>query len=1390
VFRLYVQKCKLCLFNFVKDVPLPYPINTSNTTGGRWVTGNSTYTNLKYRKQENSSLAEPVYFRKSGEKNVMSNEGFFNAYGGFEAISADLDPYTELLAAKRAFTTASGVRKSIPSSNLNPKRQARNETITYYTAEEAAKIGVFDKIRNYTKNNFDLNINGTYDVGSVLKHYDSDFTVMTARKPHHVSQMDVYSSDGRMYVYADPLYNYLKEEVTFAVNQGSITTNNIGYSNGKDNAIKNGNGLDHYYDKTITPAYPTAFLLSCILSSDYVDVDMVKGPSDEDLGNYTKFNYTTITNDFRWRTPFEAGKASYNEGFHTKSGSIDGDNKATYVYGKKDLKYLHSIETKTHVAEFILGDREDSYSSEGEYGGINTNHYSQRLEKINLYSKEDRLENGEDAVPIKTVHFKYNYSLCNGVDNSVNNGGKLTLEKVWFTYGESYRGKLSPYVFNYEEIGGVNTPVGYDTKSVDRWGNFQPNVIDYANNASGHPGNADYPFTNQDMLSSVGPFVADQHAYAWNLTSIELPSGGLIKVEYEADDYAFVQDRRAMQMFKIKGISSTGPQGGGTSGNKLYDVTGAHAYITVKLPDHYPTLSPDKFLKSFFTDINQLYFKVYANIDGENDKEYIFGYAEIDRDYYPNSSNGNEFTFRIKKSDGFHPFSMATFNFVKRHFPEIAYQSPKITDPGVLQIFDALIAGLRSIRHLVTGLDNDLKRRGVGQYIDLNKSWVRLDNPTGKKKGGGHRVKKITMNDNWNAMAQGSHSNSEYGQEYDYTMQDDYGNIMSSGVAAYEPILGNEENPFRRARFYDKKKLLIPDEEFYMEEPMGELFFPGASIGYRKVTVRNLSNTDVKKNATGKTVHEFYTAYDFPTLTDEVVIKVARKKPNSILKLLKLTGKDYVSTSQGYVVELNDMHGKPKAKWEYQENDKSRYSGVEYKYKQLSSKRIASRDLVIDKTGKISEKYIGVEMDLVADTRESLTSNYNNSTNFNADGFAVGIIPLLIPSLWPSYAKESVRFNSIVYNKVIKRHGLLKETIYYDQKSQIGITNNLLRDAESGEVLLTQSVNAFEDPIYSFSYPAYWAYDHMGPAYKSADISINGTDNYKQAEYLMVGDNVAFVSNSSYSLAWVSSKSASNVKFIDREGKTVAPASSEVVRIVRPARTNQQAQTVGSITSKENPMRDSDSDGKVDELSFSQVLQANVTQYTEQASIFCNCGDLEVNGSAFNPFVKGTRGIWKPWREFNYISDRTQTRRNDNVSTRNDGVFEQFTPFWTANSTAGFDWQPNYDNWIYTAEASIFNPYGNELESRDALGRYSSATFGYKHSLPTAVAKNAKYQHIAFDGFEDYGTEDCGDDHFSFEQVAAPQSINDIEAHTGKKSIKVGANSSYTLRKVIVECDK
>ena len=81
------------------------------------------------------------------------------------------------------------------------------------------------------------------------------------------------------------------------------------------------------------PAYAHSYLLTSVLSPDYVDSDTEIGPSDNDIGSYTRFVYKKA-DDYKWRTPYS--DASFNEGLK----SDFQDDKANYVYGEKEMWYM------------------------------------------------------------------------------------------------------------------------------------------------------------------------------------------------------------------------------------------------------------------------------------------------------------------------------------------------------------------------------------------------------------------------------------------------------------------------------------------------------------------------------------------------------------------------------------------------------------------------------------------------------------------------------------------------------------------------------------------------------------------------------------------------------------------------------------------------------------------------------------------------------------------------------------------------------------------------------------------------------------------------------------------------------------------------------------------
>jgi hypothetical protein len=150
-----------------------------------------------------------------------------------------------------------------------------------------------------------------------------------------------------------------------------------------------------------------------------------------------------------------------------------------------------------------------------------------------------------------------------------------------------------------------------------------------------------------------------------------------------------------------------------------------------------------------------------------------------------------------------------------------------------------------------------------------------------------------------------------------------------------------------------------------------------------------------------------------------------------------------------------------------------------------------------------------------------------------------------------------------------------------------------------------------------------------------------------------------------------------------------------------------------------------------------------------------------------------------------YLTGRTQSNYNSNTNIRKDGVFVAYSPFYKLDAGK---WVIDNQNWTYTSEVTEFSPYGAELENKDALGRYSAATYGYNQTLPTAVAANSKYNSLGFDNFEDYDFSDCADNHFKFRNNNPSNNIVNTQSHTGRNSIKVTSGTPIELTNAIADC--
>ncbi len=1130
---------------------------------GVWSASNLARKALGFKQHD--GLYRSVYFRNPGEKAIQDNN-LQNTLGGDDMVRLKMTnlgngspvllptlvKYDDLRQIRKG---SSGAPQEINLTETNTKkeRDKRSQVISFLSAEEADRAGLnksIPSVKDITesaatyfgpKNSLVKNIARVFANSSnpSISDYDS------YRLSHHISEIDVLQGDGKRYVYDVPVYNTKQVDVTFNSNgKGNSSTQLADYADGSDNKAENNGGKDGYVERQEMPAYTHSFLLSSILSSNYVDVTG-DGITEDDLGDAIKFNYGRV-GTYKWRTPHDQNKASYSEGLKLSSD----DDKSHYIYGEREMWYLHTLESKNMVARFYAtAKRCDGKSALGETGGLDKTFGSYKLEKISLYSKADLVKKEADPTyqlnPIKTVHFEYDYSLCGETpDNALvptdKNGmeltdavkindpkinvnyykGKLTLRRIYFTYNGNEKEIKNSYRFNYG-IGDKNPKYNYTAN--DRWGNYKPES-DNPNNLK----NGDFPYVIQDKT------IADKNIATWALNEIKLPSGGAIKVDYESDDYAYVQDRRASNMTQIIGFgNNTIPQNlGQLKNNQLFNEDlDQNNYIYIKVPKVIDiTQSADvqkQQIKSLYLanldKCNQAFMKLAVHIKSSSAIEFVPLYGDIES-YgviptgigfigYP---NGSVIFLKIKNVEsGLSPMTQYSLQFMKNYLPEMAYPSYNTSNSNAIEATIRALAGaITSIAEIFSDQMKKFMKDSKCRYVDLNSSFARLTDGNFYKYGGGLRVKRINIYDNFDLMTQKKNSlgvvtepgmkNATYGQEYFYTKKETINNkleTISSGVALWEPSLGGEENPHRQTINYFNKTKMGPYDFSTVELPLAEMLFPSPSVGYSRVEVKSIHRDNVK-NAPGIQVSEYYTAREFPTKSNYTPLEEWGAKdqyePSPLMSVFSIDINKSVALSQGFKVETNDMHGKLRKQSSFSPlnlTDPISYTENFYSITPASEKtfNINHKFKVIqDASGKVEETNLGKDIELMTDFREHQSQTITINPEFNLDVLCA-LFPIPIPTFFSPFMMETVTFKSATMTKVINHYGTLDSVVAVDKGSMIS-TKNLVYDAKTGDVLLTRTENEHKQPLYNFSYPGHWAYEGMGFAYKNIDAAFSGLE--------------------------------------------------------------------------------------------------------------------------------------------------------------------------------------------------------------------------------------------------------------------------------------------------------
>ncbi len=1262
------------LFHFGFD----FKATTTVSSTDGWFKNNNA---IKYLTEKNTDKKapdyEPVSFRLVGSMAVDPEINIYDGIQNTNPLRLGIGGVSKNRTVIPRYFNETTNTSDIPIKRT--KRVLRNQLVQKITNEEAMKDSFFIE-RN------------------------------TFAKPHHTAAIKVVQNDGTTYVYGSTVYNSKKVEATFDVSgklaladntKGSIPYDDVTAAN---NYSKNS---DQYLNRITTNPYAHSYLLTSVLSSDYQDIDN-NGPTINDLGSYTKFEYGIKNSNYRWRVPYE--KATYNRGLISKTE----DEKGTYLYGEKELKYLTRIVTKTHVAFFDLDERKDARGVLGESGGMGSGKMY-KIKSIRLYALPEItntagaiVDPGENGVvkPIKTAYFVYNYNLCKGMPNNDgtavalandNAKGKLTLERVYFTHRGSKIGKYTPYVFNYGEITNPNDSnyntdpnnPNYDIKGFDIWGNYKNNPLLSGNSEvpASALSTAEFPFVEQNTAQ------ANLYTAAWTLKTVTLPSGGKIAIETESDDYQYVQNKKAMQMFKVLGCGETAAAPS-TITSTLYDKTKSNRYLYIKLENESSGLTKEEFIAKYLSENldKPIQFRFLLNMTSQSwQKEYVSGYFKINENagttpitITSQTTGGPVVAIPLEflKLDGgvnsnaeVNPIAKAGWGFGRTYLNREVYSigGDSVNDDFTSIVKD-LVGSIKAISEIFNGPNKALKDKGCANNFDPNKSWIRLENPNGRKLGGGLRVKSIKLSDNWGKMlgntASSDTDSMEYGQTYTYS--DQFG--KSSGVATFEPN-SCSENPLVEP-FYNNQgdyadNIAAPKENNYVEKPFGQNFFPAPRITYSRVAVKNLDREDsathfkVKTHATGMVVTEHYTSYDFPTKVNYTKLDtrpdiVGNTVLGAIIKTANVRVRNHLTLTQGYSIETNDMNGKIKSQYVYSESQADLLlqpipetpakpiSSVEYKYNVGADGNLDNNLTTINSAGEIKTKLVGVDYDLINDFNESHSET--NLAGFDANVATVlfGIFPVFVPMVIPKLSYHENLLRTAVTTKHVHKTGILIEKIAYDLGSTIA-TKNIAWDANTGEVVLTQTQNEYDNYYYSFTYPAYWMYDGMGMASKNigiegelisntlaapAGMSGSSTDaGYKLKDYtgplgslFHVGDELYIKDGLTQSSAtfgqnqptvyklWVIRVDNGGILLMDRDGNYTNPCAdtnSIKFKIMRSGYRNLQSAAMSTITTMTNPIANGN-------------LNANSFMYSSSSSI---------NPRIINASAVAYKDFWNPQNE-------------------------------------------------------------------------------------------------------------------------------------------------------------
>ncbi len=1402
-------------------------VNTTSNSLGSTFKDASVFSNYQFRKVTSGKLFEPVVFKFENEATILDRQYY-------EKINYD-NPISLKIFNSSFLKNIRETNQELSKQKNENTRLPRAKVVRVFDASTFAKE--YGEFVRRSKDRDSFSITGSTIMSnpnpSVENFYGSKLNDGSLFANNKFVGFEITDETGQNYSFFLPAMNKEKKDVSFSVNKNSprdLQEGTVTYGDANTSARQNASTTtDGYFSSKNVAPFAHTFYLTHITSPDYVDLTN-NGFTDDDLGNFTLFRYSLTSNSYKWRAPYERFKAKIMPGTRLSRD----DDKANYSYGSKELWYVNSVVGKHHIAIFKLSPRNDGVGVADENGGlpnsVKTEDRLFKLDEIILYNKHDYLKNQDNATVIKRVKFNYSYNLCQGIpnySNPENSGerlGKLTLESVQISYGNSNKGKLTPYTFKYK-----NT--AYNPKHVDRWGFFQ----EYDRNVPFASG--DFPYTFQDNRAE-----ADINAANWNLTEFTSPGGSVTKITYEADDYAYVQDKRAMRMYSILGFTD------GVGANEPVKVQMGglgdrdNHYVVVKLSDTpIPGLTTEKLRNEYLKGISNMGFSVMTKIaSASNDNmgyDRVQGYCAID----PSDSHVRDATScfvkivprKVSAVVGINGMMYSIISHAQLKLGRYINPGNNPNSNDVVNIIESLIGIVGELIKMVSDPKLVYYNQGVGKYIFPSQSWVRLNVGNGKKIGGGSRVKKIETSDvwSWTTTANAAQS-SVYGQVYEYTLP--HNPNESSGVATYEPQIGGDENPFKQPDYFLAVSSLSNKVFDYQELPLAESYFPSPSVGYSHVTVKNM-HYQTAPSSREFTIHEFHTAKEFPVIVRSTEVEKFIKSPAHASPLYVET--QYVA-SQGYSIVTNSMHGKEKITTSYLgesfSNGKA-INSIKYYYDNLPNSHTDGRsgkmktalgrfNWEIDSLEQWQMEYMNRSVDLIWNSHYFSEMQLNAKIDFDLEVITLGAIPIPIPILFTPQSSSSSLFMTNTLTKHVDYQPILVKT---ESKSlgKLEEIENLVFDFLHGIPVIKrvytggQRTAVVEVPYHlvtddtrklnSESYTPYPA-----PAYKSIDYVTNLTMSNGvytcnvpiQKDYIVndlfdVGDVVLLENGNTTLKAWVYSVnrftgggtecgiSQLHVRFIKENGDFFT-ASSETykARIIKKGGKNLSGNKAFSFVGTQEVL-----------IGNGDLLNYDFVTYSSERNLPIEQSSQLYFQTSGNPFLNGRYSGF----DFNKSYTPFTSRNYSSVLAKDQGIY---TGLGTTGTMPFGYYRCGQDKlivqlgidgsiWKNLLAPTLTDVNGNVLETKDNENRHNTAYYSDITDQLKASVNFAYNNQVFVEDFEDYFKATHGPVKRPFDLVNRSNATgyevptakygynypDKAAAHTGRYSMWLSASSNTAL---------